>query len=330
MPLLDITDLRVGFRSGGRVAYAVDGVSLQLDRGETLGIVGESGSGKSSLGLALLGLLPSAAQPCLEGRIVWDGRDLLGLGEDAMRALRGRELSMVLQDPVASLNPVLSIGDQVGEAIALHATGSAGTLRARVIGALKRLRISAPETRIDQFPHQLSGGMQQRVVGAIALASPPRLLVADEPTTSLDVTVQAQYLAVLKELQQQLQMAMLLITHDLGIVAGMCDRVAVMYAGQLVETAPVRDIFREPAHWYTAALIACMPARVRSAERLATIPGSPLPLGSITPGCRFAARCANVQARCRAEPPPLTRLPGRREVRCFFPQLGSSRAEALS
>jgi oligopeptide/dipeptide ABC transporter ATP-binding protein len=330
MPLLDVIDLRVGYRSAGRVAYAVDGVSLQLDRGETLGIVGESGSGKSSLALALLRLLPSGAAPCLEGQILWHGRDLLKLGDDAMRALRGRELSMVLQDPVASLNPVLSIGNQVGEAIALHATGSAGTLRARVIDALKRLRITAPETRIDQFPHQLSGGMQQRVVGAIALASPPQLLVADEPTTSLDVTVQAQYLAVLKELQQRLQMAMLLITHDLGVVAGMCDRVAVMYAGQLVESGPVRDIFRQPAHWYTAALIDCMPARVHPSERLATIPGSPPPLGAMPQGCRFAARCVNAQARCRAELPPLAGLEARREVRCFFPRLASSGAEALS
>jgi oligopeptide/dipeptide ABC transporter ATP-binding protein len=333
MPLLDVIELRVGFPSAGRVLYAVDGVSLQLEPGETLGIVGESGSGKSSLGLALLRLLPKSAEPCVEGRIVWDGRDLLGLSEDAMRGLRGRELSMVLQDPVASLNPVLRIGDQVGEAVAAHTSATGHGLRAKVIEALQRLRISQPETRVDQFPHQLSGGMQQRVVGAIALASSPRLLIADEPTTSLDVTVQAHYFAVLRELQQRTEMAMLLITHDLGIVARTCDRVAVMYAGQIVESARVRDIFHHPAHWYTAALIDCIPARARAGERLATIPGSPRALGSAPAGCRFAERCENAQARCRAEAPPLIPVGDvaeRREVRCFFPKLASSLARAVS
>jgi oligopeptide/dipeptide ABC transporter ATP-binding protein len=338
MALLEVRDLRVGFRSGDRVLYPVDGVSLQIEAGETVGVVGESGSGKTTLASALMRLLPKRDRPDLSGRVLWDGRDLLQISEAEMRALRGREISMVLQDPIASLNPVLTIGDQVAEAFTAHASAhasmTAATLRGRVVAALQRLGIRDPEARCDDYPHQLSGGMRQRVIGAIAMATPPRLLIADEPTTSLDVTLAAQYLALLAQLQRDFQMALLLITHDIGIVARMCDRVCVMYAGQIVESGPVERIFGAPAHWYTAALVGSVAKRGRKPERLVSIGGVPSRPGDRALGCRFAPRCSNARALCLREPPWLTLTASdngaSHAVRCWDPRMTPTAAASTS
>ncbi|TAK55310.1 MAG: ABC transporter ATP-binding protein [Gammaproteobacteria bacterium] len=324
--LLEVRNLGVGLPRDGRVLRIVDDVSFGVDTGETLGIVGESGCGKSTTGLALVRLTPRSSWPHLQGQVLFEGRDLLQLGESELRALRGRDLAMILQDPMTSLNPVFTIGDQIAEAILTHDPAAASQIRGRVVEVLRQVRIPAPESRIDCYPHQLSGGMRQRVVGAIAIACRPRLLIADEPTTSLDVTIQAQYLQLLKDLQRDLGMALILITHDFGVVARMCDRVCVMYAGQLVESAPVREIFRCPAHWYTAALLGGMPRLDRKAERLVSITGAPPRPDRIPAGCRFAPRCPQAGADCEA-PPPLSPLPGGRQVRCWRPCPGTPRPE---
>jgi oligopeptide/dipeptide ABC transporter ATP-binding protein len=320
MPLLEVIDLKVGVQRAGRALDALDGVSFHVDAGETLGLVGESGSGKTTTGLALLRLMPKSGQPRVRGQIRFDGRDLLTSSDEEMRALRGREISMILQDPMASLNPVLTIGEQIAEAVVAREPMAAQEQRRRVLEALERVRIPAPHTRIDSYPHQLSGGMKQRVVGAIAICGRPRLLIADEPTTSLDVTIQAQYLKLLKELQRELGMAMLFITHDFGVVARMCDRVCVMYAGQIVETAPVRELFRQPAHWYTAALIGGIPRLGERSARLISIPGAPPRLENFPGGCRFAPRCPSAQPKCVQESPPAHRLSTHHEVRCWYPR----------
>lgn len=322
-PLLQVSDLRVGLRRGTELHYAVDGVSFHVAAGETLGVVGESGSGKSTTGLALLRLNPRSSRPHVHGQILFEGRDLLALSEREMQALRGRQISMILQDPIASLNPVFTIGAQIEEAILAHGRLSAQEARTRAVAALRDVRIPAPESRIGAYPHQLSGGMRQRVVGAIAIACRPRLLIADEPTTSLDVTVQAQYLQLLEDLQRELGMAMIFITHDFGIVARMCRRVCVMYAGQIVETASVEDVFRRPAHWYTAALIGGVPRLDRRVERLTAIPGAPPRPGEHHEGCRFAPRCPNARDRCRQEPPPALDAGTEHVVRCWFPREGT-------
>jgi oligopeptide/dipeptide ABC transporter ATP-binding protein len=308
-PLLQVKDLRVGLRRGNDVLYAVDNVSFQIAPGETLGLVGESGSGKSTTGLALLRLTPRSSWPHLHGQILFDGRNVLAMNESQLRELRGRDISMVLQDPMTSLNPVFDIGDQIGEGIRAHTDSSNAELPGRVIDVLNRVRIPDPTTRLHAYPHQLSGGMKQRVVGAVAIACQPKLLIADEPTTSLDVTIQAQ------------NMAMLFVTHDFGVVARMCDRVAVMYAGQIVETAPVRELFHKPAHWYTVALIGGMPKLGRKIERLISIPGSPPRLDSMPTGCRFAPRCQNAQAQCREAVPPITQVNNEHTVQCWFPKV---------
>jgi oligopeptide/dipeptide ABC transporter ATP-binding protein len=320
-PLLQVKDLRVGLRRGDQVHYAVDDVSFQIAAGETLGLVGESGSGKSTTGLALLRLTPRSSWPHLHGQILFEGRNVLAMSESQLRELRGRDISMVLQDPMTSLNPVFDIGDQIGEGIRVHTNASSAELPGRVIDVLNRVRIPDPTTRLHAYPHQLSGGMKQRVVGAVAIACQPKLLIADEPTTSLDVTIQAQYLDLLKSLQRDSNMAMLFVTHDFGVVARMCDRVAVMYAGQIVETAPVRELFHKPAHWYTVALIGGMPKLGRKIERLISIPGSPPRLDSMPTGCRFAPRCQNAQAQCREAVPPITQVNNEHTVQCWFPKV---------
>jgi len=327
-PLLDVKDLRVGLRRDDRVLYAVDGVNLRIERGETLGLVGESGSGKSTTGLALMKLTPRSSWPHLHGQILFDGRDVLSMNDSQLRALRGRDISMVLQDPMTSLNPVFDIGDQIAEGIRIHTHVPERELPERAIEVLRRVRIPDPATRLRAYPHQLSGGMKQRVVGAVAIACQPRLLIADEPTTSLDVTIQAQYLDLLKGLQRESNLAMLFITHDLGVVARMCDRVAVMYAGQIVETAPVRELFHRPAHWYASALIGGMPKLGRKIDRLISIPGAPPRLDSMPTGCRFAPRCPNVQARCREAVPDVTQIGSEHSVRCWFPKVAASGAAA--
>jgi len=319
-PLLQVRDLTVGIQRHKKTLRLVDNISFDVASGETLGIVGESGSGKSTTALALMRLTPRSSWPFTTGSALFDGRDVLRMTDAELQAFRGRDISMILQDPMASLNPVFTIGKQIEEAFAVHARCAKSERRARAIEALRRVRIPAPEQRIDDYPHQISGGMKQRVVGAIALACEPRLLIADEPTTSLDVTLQAQYLELLKDLQRESGMSMVFITHDFGVVAKMCDRVCVLYAGQIVETAPARSIFNQPAHWYTRALLDSVPQLNARAERLISIAGSPPKADERPSGCRFAPRCPNAQARCHAEAPTQQTLGAGHSVLCWYPR----------
>jgi peptide/nickel transport system ATP-binding protein len=316
--LLEVKNLQAHFIHGQSVARAVDGVSFHVYEKETLGIVGESGSGKTLTALSILRLVPKPGR-IVGGKILFQGRDLLALSEKEIQKIRGAEISMILQDPMTSLNPVFPIGDQVGESISTHLKLKGSTLQSRIIESLKQVRIPAPESRVNAFPHQMSGGMKQRVVGAISIACQPRLLIADEPTTSLDVTIQAQYLELLKELQHEFGMALIFITHDFGVVAHMCDYVAVMYAGQIVETAPVRDIFSAPAHPYTAALLNAVPKLETKVERLSAIPGQPPRLDQLPGGCRFAARCPRADEECISREPILAGMNEKRRVRCWYP-----------
>lgn len=318
--ILDVRDLRTYFITSQSVVKAVDGVSFHVDENETLGIVGESGCGKTVTCLSILRLIPQPTGRIIGGRILFDGEDILAMSERQVQKLRGRKISMILQDPMVSLNPVFTIGDQIAEAIAIHAKTKKTSLVAKVIEALKLVRIPAPEARIRDYPHQMSGGMKQRVVGAISISCRPRLLIADEPTTSLDVTVQAQYLQLLKDIQRELSMAIIFVTHDFGIVATMCDRVAVMYAGKIVETAPVRDIFHGPAHYYTSCLLKAVPKLRTKVNTLVSIEGQPPKLDNLPDGCRFAPRCARADDRCRRDEPPLLALGGDHYVSCWHPQ----------
>ena len=305
MSLLDVRDLHTQLHTRWGLVRAVDGVSFSLIAGETLGLVGESGSGKTMTALSILRLLPPETGRVVRGQVLLDGEDVLVKSEREMRAVRGRRISMILQDPQTSLNPVFTAGDQLVEALRLRPAAPTGqSLRQRAEDALRRVRVSAPEQRMRDYPHQMSGGMKQRVVGAIALAGEPHVLIADEPTTALDATIQLQYLTLLKEIQERTGLAMLFITHDFGIVARMCDRVAVMYAGRIVESGPVRAIFRAPGHPYTAALMASVPRMDASIERLPSIEGQPPALHRLPDGCRFAPRCGYADDRCRREYPP--------------------------
>lgn len=301
--VLDVRDLHTHFFLRRGVVKAVDGVSFSLRRGEVLGLVGESGCGKSVTALSLLRLLPKSAARTVKGEVLLEGENLLAKSDREMRRIRGRKIAMILQDPQTSLNPVFSIGNQLREAIARHFRVRAGTLGERAVEALQQVRLSAPEQRMRQYPHQLSGGMKQRVVGAIAISCEPRVMIADEPTTALDVTIQLQYLQLLKEIQKDTDMAILFITHDFGVVAKMCDRVAVMYAGRIVESGPVRDVFDKPAHPYTQALIASVPKMKMQVDRLHAIEGQPPELSSLPAGCRFAPRCTLADDRCRSTYP---------------------------
>jgi oligopeptide/dipeptide ABC transporter ATP-binding protein len=316
--ILEVKDLKTYFIRRNSVVKAVDNVSFHVDENETLGLVGESGSGKTLSSLSILRLVPKPGR-IVGGKIFFEGLDLLSLSEKEMQKLRGRRISMILQDPMTSLNPVFTIGDQIGESLATHLHLKGSTRAARVIEMLNHVRIPSPETRVNAFPHQMSGGMKQRVVGAISIACQPRLLIADEPTTSLDVTIQAQYLELLKDLQHDLKMSLIFITHDFGIVANMCDRVAVMYAGQIVETAPVRDIFFNPAHHYTAALLKAVPKLETKTDRLTAIPGQPPRLDQPLTGCRFAPRCPRADDTCRNEEPPFSFLKENHRAKCWYP-----------
>lgn len=316
--LLEVQDLKTHFIRQHSVARAVDGVSFHVNANETLGLVGESGSGKTLTSLSILRLVPKPGR-IVGGKILFQGRDLLTLSEKEIHQIRGGEISMILQDPMTSLNPVFSVGDQIGESLATHLKFAGSTLHLKIVEMLKRVHIPAAESRVHAFPHQMSGGMKQRVVGAISIACQPRLLIADEPTTSLDVTIQAQYLELLKELQREFGMALIFITHDFGIVAHMCDRVAVMYAGQIVESAPVRDIFDRPAHPYTAALLNAVPKLENKMERLSAIPGQPPRLDQLPVGCRFAPRCAHANEKCTSQEPPLVAADGNHSVKCWYP-----------
>ncbi len=300
--ILEVNDLQTYFFNRRGVTKAVDGISFSLRQGETLGIVGESGCGKTMTALSLLGLIPKPAARIVSGQIILDGEDLVQLSDHDMREVRGRKISMILQDPQTSLNPVFSIGNQVIEALSIsHREGRSAMIR-RAVEALRNVRVAAPESRLNDYPHQMSGGMKQRVLGAIAIASVPNVIIADEPTTALDVTIQLQYLRLLKDIQAETGMAIIFITHDFGIVARMCDRVAVMYAGRIVESADVRSLFNNPTHPYTEALIASVP-QMDKTDRLFAIDGQPPALFDLPEGCHFADRCIHAQTRCHQEYP---------------------------
>ncbi|MBS1163391.1 MAG: transporter ATP-binding protein, partial [Burkholderiaceae bacterium] len=302
-------------------ARAVDGVSFTLSAGETLCVVGESGCGKSVTALATMGLLPRASAQ-VGGRIAFEGRDLLGLDPRSMADLRGDRLAMIFQEPMTSLNPAFTVGSQLAEVLVRHRGATAKQAREQVLQMLRHVRIPAPEKRIDEFPHRMSGGMRQRVMIAMALLCQPALLIADEPTTALDVTIQAQVLDLMRALRAELGTAVLLITHDLGVVAEMADRVLVMYAGQVVEQAPVREIFAMPQHPYTVGLMGAMPALAAAGARLAAIDGMVPAATAMPDGCRFAARCPFADEQCR-EMPPLQDLGAGRRSRCWKAPLES-------
>ncbi len=308
-PLLSIRDLAVEFNTEDGVVHAVDGVSYDLFPGEILGIVGESGSGKSVSTLALLGLIPQPPGRIVSGTAEFQGRDLLRLKKRELRQVRGNEVAMIFQDPMTSLNPVLSIGHQLGEAIKTHFPKEKNAaVKARVIELLRLVGVPNPETRYSQYPHEFSGGMRQRAMIAMSITNSPSLLIADEPTTALDVTIQAQVLEVMKRVQQETHAATILITHDLGIVAEMCDRVLVMYAGHIVESGDVETIFRSPRHPYTIGLMNSLPKLTEDEEWLEPITGSPPSLIDLPSGCPFHPRCFLARERCREELPPLRQV----------------------
>jgi len=303
-PVLKVENLRTYFRTRWGEVKAVDGVSFELRKGETLGIVGESGSGKSVTMLSMMRLIPMPPGRIVEGSITLDGEDLLQLTESEMSKVRGSKIALIIQDPMTSLNPVLSIGNQVTEAIRIHQDIPKRSVMEKALEVLRKVNIPAAESRVRDYPHQMSGGMRQRVVGAIGISCQPLVLIADEPTTSLDVTIQAQYLKLLRDLQQESGLSLIFITHDFGIVAKMCDRVAVMYAGRIVEEGAVRDIFNAPSHPYTEALLASVPKMEEDVDRLYAIEGQPPLLHDLPVGCAFADRCQYVMDRCREEYPP--------------------------
>jgi oligopeptide/dipeptide ABC transporter ATP-binding protein len=297
-PLLVVEDLRTHFFTRRGVTRAVDGVSFTLQAGETLALVGESGSGKSVTCLSLVRLVPEPAGRIVGGRVTFAGEDLLQKSPAEMRRVRGKQIAMVLQDPLTSLNPALTIGTQVSEVVRLHQGLRGAALRERVLDSLRRLRIPAADTRLGHYAHQFSGGMRQRVSSAIALSCAPRLLIADEPTTALDVTIQAQYLELLKEVQASAGVAVILVTHDFGIVAAIADRVAVMYAGRIVEMGSTLQVFDNPSHPYTRALLRCLPDVAQKPKHLVEIGGQPPDLARLPRGCPFAPRCPERQAIC--------------------------------
>jgi peptide/nickel transport system ATP-binding protein/oligopeptide transport system ATP-binding protein len=316
MPLLEIKHLSLEFRNGPETVRAVDDVSLTVDTGETLCLVGESGCGKSATALSIARLLPTPPAYYPSGEIFVQGEDVLRISTARLRSIRGRVVSYVFQDPSASLNPVFRIGTQIKEALKLHRPGQATP--EEVIRLLEQVGIPAPESRIYDYPHQLSGGMQQRAIIAMALASEPKLLVADEPTTALDVTIQAEILDLLRDVKQRLGMSILLITHNLGIVGGIADCVAVMYAGQIVELAPAIDLLRQPLHPYSKALMKSVPKLGSKARRLTAIPGNVPKPGELPSGCRFYPRCPTARAECAQTLPALTEVEPRRWVRCLY------------
>jgi oligopeptide/dipeptide ABC transporter ATP-binding protein len=302
--MLDVANLSVGFRTESGPREVLSGISLAIAPGEILGLVGESGSGKSVTALAIMRLLGEQGR-ATSGRITLDGTDLLSVSPDAMRAIRGRDIGMIFQEPMTSLNPLLRIGFQIAETLHAHTSLARQAARTKVIELLTAVGIPEPAARADAYPHQLSGGMRQRAMIAMAMACAPRLLIADEPTTALDVTIQAQILALMRRLRDERGTAILLITHDMGVIARMADRVAVMYAGEIVESAPSRDLLTHPAHPYTRLLLAAMPSTRRRVARLPVIAGQMPPPGSIAQGCRFRARCPIAIPRCSEEAPAL-------------------------
>ena len=316
-PLLEIENLKVIFHGDrGSATHAVDGLDLTIQRGQTLGLVGESGCGKTATALSVMGLLPKASAE-VSGRIRFDGAELLSLPDRAMRNLRGDRLAMIFQEPMTSLNPSYSIGEQIAESLVRHRGLSRGEARARTVELLRLVKIPSPEQRLDDYPHRLSGGMRQRAMIALALACDPELLIADEPTTALDVTIQAQILALMRELKASTGIAIILITHDLGVVAEICDHVAVMYAGEIVEYAPVGALFATPQHPYTIGLLGSIPRLDVKAEELAAIEGMVPSLAELPAGCHFAPRCPFVRERCRQALPPLAVVGPDHRSRCI-------------
>jgi peptide/nickel transport system ATP-binding protein len=316
-PLHTVADLRVAFEGErGLLTQAVGGVSFSLMPGRTLGIVGESGCGKSVTALSIMRLLPKS-ETRVSGSVVFEGRELTTLPERQMQDLRGNRLAMIFQEPMTSLNPSFTVGDHIGEALLRHRGLSAKAARAAAVDMLERVRIPSPKERVDEYPHKLSGGMRQRVMIAMALICAPALLIADEPTTALDVTIQAQIIELLAKLRQETGSAIILITHDLGVVAETCDDVAVMYAGEIVEWAPAARIFSAPQHPYTVGLLGSIPLISARRERLATISGSVPNLARAFAGCRFSGRCPFADERCRSERPPLAEVGTQHVSRCW-------------
>ena len=316
-PVLQVRQLRTYFHTDSGVGRAVDGVSFDLRQGQTLGLVGESGCGKSMTALSIMRLVPTPPGRIESGEVLLKGQDLLQLSEDRMCQVRGADLAMIFQEPMTSLNPVLTCGYQIAEAVVLHQRVSRDEARERAIEMLKRVGIPAPEQRVHEYPHQLSGGMRQRVMIAMALSCNPAVLIADEPTTALDVTIQAQILELLARLREELHMAVLLITHDLGVVAEVADEVAVMYAGQIVEHAVPAALFARPLHPYTRGLLQSIPRFDQRQERLAIIPGMVPDARHFPEGCRFAPRCPLAEERCRQQVPVLETLEPGHQVRCW-------------
>ncbi|MDH4615630.1 ABC transporter ATP-binding protein [Brevibacillus sp. AY1] len=317
-PVLHIENLQTHFFTDRGQIPAVDGVSIKVHKGEVVGIVGESGCGKSVTSLSIMKLVPNPPGKIVGGTIRFKGEDLVTASEKRMREIRGNEIAMIFQEPMTSLNPVFTIGDQIGEAVRIHTKASKKESRQRAIEMLKKVGIPRAEAIVDEYPHQLSGGMRQRVMIAMAMACNPELLIADEPTTALDVTIQAQILDLMRQLNRDADTAVLLITHDLGVVAQMCHRVVVMYAGKVIEEGDVRTILKEPKHPYTIGLLNSLPKLEESQERLYSIPGNvPIP-GSLTTGCRFAPRCEQAVDRCRQEMPELVAVGENHRSRCWL------------
>ena len=316
-PMLDIRDITVEFGENGRGLKVVEGVSFSIRTGETVGLVGESGSGKSVTSLAVMRLIPDRLGRVSGGDIRFEGQSLLSRTDDEMSSIRGRDMAMIFQEPMSSLNPVMTIGDQIGEALLLHGWPDRRARRARVMEMLRLVGIPNPEGRYSAYPHEFSGGMRQRVMIAMAVACDPKLLIADEPTTALDVTIQAQVLELMKKVRREIGTAILLISHDLGVIADICESVVVMYAGRMVEEADIASILRTPAHPYTQGLLKSVPRRGSDAERLYQIVGSVPMAGSIKQGCPFCARCPLAETRCADRMPPMFRFRDGQRAACW-------------
>ncbi|MFF8591071.1 ABC transporter ATP-binding protein [Streptomyces sp. NPDC015220] len=316
--LLEVRDLHVEFRTRDGVAHAVNGVSYEVDAGETLAVLGESGSGKSVTAQAVMGILDMPPGRIGGGEIRFRDRDLLKLREEERRRIRGAGMAMIFQDALSALNPVLTVGDQLGEMFTVHRGMSRRNARAKAIELMDRVRIPAAAQRVGDYPHQFSGGMRQRIMIAMALALEPDLIIADEPTTALDVTVQAQVMDLLAELQREYDMGLILITHDLGVVADVADRIAVMYAGRIVETAPVHELYKRPAHPYTKGLLESIPRLDHKGRELYAIKGLPPSLMRVPPGCAFHPRCPMARDVCRTDVPPLYEVARDRASACHF------------
>lgn len=327
-PLLQVENLSIRFDGAPKNVNVVDDVSFSIAKGKTLCLVGESGCGKSVTALALMGLLPTPPARIVGGAAYFEGKDLLSLPEHKRADMRGNQTAMIFQEPMTSLNPAFTVGDQIMEGILRHRQVSKAEAKERALEMLRRVRIPAPEKRMKAYPHEMSGGMRQRVMIAMALANEPQLLIADEPTTALDVTIQAQIISLVRRLQEESGMAMVLITHDLGVVAEIADHVAVMYAGRVVETGTVEEIFEDPQHPYTIGLMGSVPSLGRRQGRLATIRGTVPPAELMPKGCRFTPRCPFADNRCANEPPPLVELTPGHKARCWYAPLEQHRGAA--